>query len=181
MKYLKILFVITLSLAAIPVSFAHSQTRKGTAASRRARRSGTVKAKTKATAQGQPSLATTTQSGLTYIITRHGTGKELKAGDTVLIHYTGLLTNGITFDSSLERGEPIAFPLGTGRVIKGWDEGVAKLRVGDQATLIIPPQLGYGAKGAGGVIPPDATLIFIIEVVNVKEVSPAGPTSPGVN
>jgi peptidylprolyl isomerase len=85
------------------------------------------------------------------------------------------------FDSSLDRGEPIAFPLGQGRVIKGWDEGVAKLRVGDQATLIIPPQLGYGAKGAGGVIPPDATLIFIIEVVDVKEISPEGTTSPSVN
>ena len=99
----------------------------------------------------------------------------------MLVHYTGLLTNGTKFDSSLDRSEPIAFPLGAGRVIKGWDEGIAKLRVGDQATLIIPSQLGYGAKGAGGVIPPDATLIFIIEVVDVKEIPPAGTITPAVN
>lgn len=179
MNYLKSLSFITLLLVAIPVSFASGQAKKGAAASRRNGRSGTVKAK--ANTVRQPSLATTTQSGLTFIITRHGTGKQLKVGDTVLVHYTGLLTNGTKFDSSLDRNEPIAFPLGAGRVIKGWDEGVGKLRVGDQATLIIPPQLGYGAKGAGGVIPPDATLIFIIEVVDVKESSPAGPTSPSVN
>jgi peptidylprolyl isomerase len=103
----------------------------------------------------------------------------VKVGDTVLVHYTGLLTNGAKFDSSLDRNEPIAFPLGAGRVIKGWDEGIARLRVGDQATLIIPPELGYGAKGAGGVIPPNATLIFIVEVVGVKETAPAeGGTMP---
>lgn len=89
------------------------------------------------------------------------------------MHYTGLLSNGIKFDSSLERGEPIAFPLGAGRVIKGWDEGIAQLRVGDQATLIIPPQLGYGARGKGG-IPADATLIFIVEVVGIQDASSTG-------
>jgi tetratricopeptide (TPR) repeat protein len=90
----------------------------------------------------------------------------------VLVHYTGTLSNGLKFDSSLDRNDPIAFKLGAGRVIKGWDEGVAQLRVGDQAILVIPPQLGYGPKGAGGgVIPPDATLIFIIEVVDVKATS----------
>jgi FKBP-type peptidyl-prolyl cis-trans isomerase len=98
----------------------------------------------------------------------------------VLVHYTGLLTNGVKFDSSLDRNEPIAFPLGAGRVIKGWDEGVARLRVGDQATFIIPPQLGYGSRGAGGgVIPPDATLVFVIELIDVKENLPAAPTAPG--
>jgi FKBP-type peptidyl-prolyl cis-trans isomerase len=110
---------------------------------------------------------------LTYVVTRRGTGQQLKAGDVVSVHYTGLLTNGTKFDSSLDRGEPISFPLGAGRVIKGWDEGVALLRVGDQATLIIPSQLGYGARGAGGgAIPPDATLIFIVEVVGVQEATP---------
>jgi tetratricopeptide (TPR) repeat protein len=90
----------------------------------------------------------------------------------VLVHYTGTLSNGVKFDSSRDRNEPIAFKLGAGRVIKGWDEGVAHLRVGDQAVLVIPPQIGYGARGAGGgVIPPDATLIFIIEVVDVKATS----------
>ena len=114
------------------------------------------------------SAAVTTTSGLTYIVTQNGTGAQLKAGDTVTVHYTGLLTSGVKFDSSLDRGDPFSFLLGAGRVIKGWDEGVQKLRVGDRATFFIPPALGYGAKGAGGVIPPDATLIFIIEVVGVN-------------
>jgi FKBP-type peptidyl-prolyl cis-trans isomerase len=114
------------------------------------------------------SPAVTTASGLTYVITQNGSGARLKAGDTATVHYTGLLTSGVKFDSSLDRGEPFSFPLGAGRVIKGWDEGVQKLRVGDRATFFIPPALGYGAKGAGGVIPPDATLIFIIEVVGVN-------------
>ena len=179
MKCLKSLFVITLLLVAIPASLTHGQTRKGSAASRRAARSRVTRSKPKASTFAQPSLAQTTPTGLTYMITRKGTGKQPKAGDTVLVHYTGLLTNGVKFDSSWDNNEPIAFPLGTGRVIKGWDEGVAKLRVGDHATLIIPPQLGYGARGAGGgVIPPDATLVFIIEIVDVKEVSPAAPTAP---
>lgn len=112
--------------------------------------------------------AVTTASGLTYIITEPGAGAQLKAGDTVIINYTGLLTNGLKFDSSLDRGEPFKFPLGAGRVIKGWDEGIQKLRVGDRATLIIPPAIGYGSRGAGGVIPPDATLIFIVEVMGVE-------------
>ncbi len=115
------------------------------------------------------SAAITTESGLTYIVTKRGDGAQLKAGDEVIVNYTGLLTNGAKFDSSLDRGEPFSFPLGAGRVIKGWDEGVQKLRVGDHATLIIPASIGYGSRGAGGVIPPDATLIFIIEVVGVKQ------------
>lgn len=112
--------------------------------------------------------AVSTASGLTYIVTKHGDGVQLKAGDNVVVNYTGLLTNGQKFDSSLDRGEPFSFSLGAGQVIKGWDEGVQKLRVGDHATLIIPASIGYGSRGAGGVIPPDATLIFIIEVVGVK-------------
>ena len=112
--------------------------------------------------------AVTTESGLTYIITKHGDGALIKAGDNVIVNYTGLLTNGQKFDSSLDRNETFSFPVGAGHVIKGWDEGLQKLRVGDNATLIIPPAIGYGARGAGGVIPPDATLIFIIEVVGVK-------------
>ena len=112
--------------------------------------------------------AMTTESGLTVIITKPGDGAPIKAGDNVIVNYTGLLTNGQKFDSSLDRGETFSFPVGGGRVIKGWDEGLQKLRVGDHATLIIPASIGYGARGAGGVIPPDATLIFIIEVVGVK-------------
>lgn len=177
MNLVKSLFAITLLLVALAVFPTHGQTRKGSAASRRNAKSRA--AKLKPSASRQPSLATTTPTGLTYIITRKGAGKQPKAGDTVFVHYTGLLTNGVKFDSSLDRNEPISFPLGAGRVIKGWDEGVARLRVGDQATLIIPPQLGYGARGAGGgAIPPDATLVFIIEVVDVKEASPAMPPNP---
>jgi FKBP-type peptidyl-prolyl cis-trans isomerase len=112
--------------------------------------------------------AVTTPSGLTYLITRKGTGRQPKTGETVVIHYTGTLTSGVKFDSSRDRSGPLAFKLGVGQVIKGWDEGVAKLRVGDQAIMAIPSTLGYGPKGAGDVIPPDSTLIFIVEVVDVK-------------
>lgn len=111
---------------------------------------------------------TPSPSGLTCIITHHGSGRRAQVGETVLVHYTGLLTNGTTFDSSRERKEPIAFPLGKRAVIKGWDEGIAQLGIGDQALLIIPPQMGYGAKGAGNVIPPNATLIFVVELVDIK-------------
>jgi len=114
------------------------------------------------------SSAVTTESGLTYIVTKEGTGAQLKAGDEIIVNYTGLLTNGTKFDSSLDRGTPFSFPLGAGRVIKGWDEGFQKLKVGDHATLIIPPSIGYGSRGAGGVIQPGATLIFIVEVIGVK-------------
>ena len=112
--------------------------------------------------------AITTPSGLTYLITKKGTGLQPKKGDTVVAHYTGMLTNGVKFDSSRDNGEPLQFRLGIGQVIKGWDEGFANLKVGDQAILVIPASLAYGAKGAGGVIPPDATLIFVVELVDVK-------------
>jgi peptidylprolyl isomerase len=117
--------------------------------------------------------AVKTPSGLIFLLTRKGTGALPKTGQTVSVHYTGTLTDGTKFDSSRDRGEPIEFPLGQGRVIKGWDEGIAKMHVGDQAILIIPPTIGYGARGAGGVIPPDATLIFIVELVGVKDADPA--------
>jgi FKBP-type peptidyl-prolyl cis-trans isomerase len=109
-----------------------------------------------------------TNSGLEYIETVAGTGAQAAAGKTVSVHYTGKLTNGKVFDSSLTRGTPIEFKLGAGRVIKGWDEGIALMKVGGKATLTIPPQLGYGERGAGGVIPPNATLIFEVELVSVK-------------
>lgn len=118
------------------------------------------------------SAAITTPSGLTYLITKKGTGRQLKAGDTVVLNYTGTFTNGVKFDSSHDRGEPFSFPLGAGRVIKGWDEGVAKLRVGDHAILVIPGKLAYGPKGIPNAIPPDATLIFVIEVIDVKAIEP---------
>jgi|SRR5215213_1284684 len=161
--------IILFLIAALGASAAFGQTRRRGARTK----STAARAGARAKAPCASSAATTTPSGLTYVITRRGTGQQLKAGDVVAVHYTGLLTNGTKFDSSLDRGEPIAFPLGAGRVIKGWDEGVALLRVGDQATLIIPPQLGYGARGAGdGAIPPDSTLIFIVEVISVQEATP---------
>jgi FKBP-type peptidyl-prolyl cis-trans isomerase FkpA len=115
------------------------------------------------------SAAITTPSGLTYLITKKGTGPQLKAGDTVILNYTGTLTNGLKFDSSHDRNEPLEFKLGAGKVIKGYDEGLARLRVGDQAILIIPGKLAYGPKGIPNVIPPNATLIFIIEVVDARQ------------
>jgi hypothetical protein len=114
------------------------------------------------------SAAITTPSGLTYLITKKGTGRQPKQGETVVLHYTGMLTDGVKFDSSRDRDKPFAFKLGAGQVIKGWDEGVAKLRIGDHAILVVPSKLGYGGKGAGDVIPPDSTLIFVVEVVDVK-------------
>ena len=110
----------------------------------------------------------TTASGLKYTDTTVGTGAEAKPGQTVSVHYTGWLTDGKKFDSSKDRGQPFTFPLGGGRVIKGWDEGVAGMKVGGVRRLTIPPQLGYGASGAGGVIPPNATLLFEVELLNVE-------------
>lgn len=110
----------------------------------------------------------TTASGLQYAITQQGAGVAPQAGQVVIAHYTGKLTDGTIFDSSVERGTPFAFTLGQGQVIKGWDEGFALLHVGDHATLVIPAALGYGDKGAGGVIPPGATLHFDVELIDVK-------------
>src|SRR5260370_19563803 len=110
----------------------------------------------------------TTPSGLQYEDKVVGTGQEAKKGDTVAVHYTGTLKDGKKFDSSKDRGQPFNFPLGAGRVIKGWDEGVAGMKVGGKRKLIIPAALGYGARGAGGVIPPNATLIFDVELLGVR-------------
>jgi len=97
-----------------------------------------------------------------------GTGAEAQVGKTVSVHYTGWLLDGTKFDSSRDRNQPFSFPLGRGQVIKGWDEGVAGMKVGGRRTLVIPPDLGYGARGAGGVIPPNATLKFEVELLDVK-------------
>lgn len=109
----------------------------------------------------------TTSSGLQYWDIVVGTGATAVAGKPVKVHYTGWLTNGKKFDSSVDRGQPFGFPLGGGQVIKGWDEGVAGMKVGGKRQLRIPPELGYGARGAGGAIPPNATLIFDVELLEV--------------
>lgn len=115
---------------------------------------------------GQP---TATASGLQYWDIVVGTGATATPGSTVKVHYSGFLTTGQKFDSSRDRGEPFSFPLGQGQVIKGWDEGVAGMKVGGQRQLRIPPQLGYGAEGAGATIPPNATLIFDVELLGVEK------------
>ena len=118
------------------------------------------------------SKAVTTLSGLKNIDTKVGTGAEPKSGQTVTVHYTGWLyengAKGKKFDSSKDRGQPFQFKIGVGQVIPGWDEGVSTMKVGGKRTLIVPPDLGYGARGAGGVIPPNATLMFDVELLDVK-------------
>jgi peptidylprolyl isomerase len=115
---------------------------------------------------------TKTSSGLQYEDAQVGTGEMPSIGQTCVMHYTGWLwengAKGKKFDSSHDRNQPFEFPIGKGRVIKGWDEGVATMKVGGKRTLLIPPQLGYGARGAGGVIPPNATLLFEVELLGVK-------------
>ena len=110
---------------------------------------------------------TSTASGLQYWDVVVGTGATAVSGKPVKVHYTGWLADGKKFDSSVDRGQPFEFPLGAGRVIKGWDEGVAGMKVGGKRQLRIPPDLGYGGRGAGGVIPPNATLIFDVELLDV--------------
>ena len=128
---------------------------------------GLVKAADSAPAKtsGKP---TTTKSGLKYWELKKGTGAVAKAGDNVKVHYTGWLTDGKKFDSSVDRGSPFEFKLGAGMVIKGWDEGVAGMKIGGKRQLRIPAELGYGDKGAGGVIPPNAELVFDVELLGVN-------------
>jgi FKBP-type peptidyl-prolyl cis-trans isomerase FkpA len=111
---------------------------------------------------------TTTSTGLQYKDVIVGSGAEAKPGDTVSVHYTGWLTNGTKFDSSVDRGQPFSFTLGQGRVIAGWDEGVAGMKEGGKRVLVIPSNLGYGTSGAGNVIPPNATLIFEVELLGIQ-------------
>jgi peptidylprolyl isomerase len=118
----------------------------------------------------------TTESGLQYLLFETGNGPSPESGQIVSVHYTGFLDDGTIFDSSVERGTPFQFPLGQGAVIRGWDEGIALLNEGSKARLIIPSDLGYGAGGSGGVIPPNATLVFDVELVEILPGSPELPT-----
>ena len=110
----------------------------------------------------------TTASGLKYIDIEEGNGETPNVGQTVVVHYTGTLEDGTKFDSSRDRNSPFSFKIGIGQVIKGWDEGVGTMKPGSRRQLIIPPELGYGQRGAGGVIPPNATLIFDVELLEIK-------------
>jgi peptidylprolyl isomerase len=133
---------------------------------------GSVAVGTSTSSMAQAAKTMTTASGLQIADSKVGTGATPKPGQTCVMHYTGWLyengAKGKKFDSSVDRGEPFEFPIGQKRVIAGWDEGVASMKVGGKRTLIIPPALGYGARGAGGVIPPNATLIFEVELLDVK-------------
>ena len=134
----------------------------------RAKREAAAKAEAEAKMEQLGAGFDKTESGLRYKMIQKGNGKKAEAGKTVSVHYSGQLENGKVFDSSYTRKKPIEFPLGKGHVIEGWDEGIALLQVGDKARFIIPSHLGYGSRGAGGVIPPDATLVFDVELMDVK-------------
>ena len=120
------------------------------------------------TGDGESGGLITTESGLQYEILTEGTGTQAEPGARVTVHYVGTLEDGTQFDSSYDRGQPFSFVLGQGSVIAGWDEGIALLNVGSKARLIIPPELGYGEAGSGSTIPPNATLIFEVELLGVK-------------
>ncbi|MGA7160136.1 MAG: FKBP-type peptidyl-prolyl cis-trans isomerase [Bacteroidota bacterium] len=109
-----------------------------------------------------------TESGMKYEILKEGTGPSPKRGDSVTVHYTGWLEDGTKFDSSVDRNQPFTFKLGVGQVIQGWDDGVATMKVGGKSKFFIPPELGYGSRGAGGIIPPNAKLIFEVELLSIK-------------
>ena len=117
-------------------------------------------------AEGEKSIETS--SGLQYLDLVKGPGREAHVGETASVHYTGWLKDGTKFDSSLDRGQPFQFRLGAGRVIRGWDEGIVGMNIGSKRKLIIPPHLGYGKRGAGRVIPPNATLIFEVELLDLR-------------
>ncbi len=115
-----------------------------------------------------PANAVTTPSGLKYVELEEGTGATPQPGQTVVVHYTGTLEDGTKFDSSRDRNQPFSFKIGVGQVIKGWDEGLSTMKVGGRRQLIIPSELGYGARGAGNVIPPYSTLLFDVELLAIK-------------
>ena len=127
-----------------------------------------MRAQESSSSESKPGAVITTASGLQYVDPVVGTGQSPASGETATVHYTGWLDNGKKFDSSHDHGQPFSFPVGAGRVIKGWDEGVMGMKIGGKRKLIIPSELGYGARGAGGAIPPNARLTFEVELLGVK-------------
>jgi len=119
-------------------------------------------------AQAGEQKPVTTDSGLQYIDLKVGDGREAHVGETAIVHYTGWLKDGTKFDSSVDRNQPFSFRLGAGRVIKGWDEGVVGMKIGSKRKLLIPPNLGYGSRGAGRIIPPNANLTFDVELLDLR-------------
>jgi FKBP-type peptidyl-prolyl cis-trans isomerase len=166
MKKIIILLAVTISCTALAAGAAQDTSKPATAP--KAAQKDAPKTAPKAAKAAKEPRVVKTQSGLEYKDTVVGTGKEAKSGNVVVVHYTGWLTDKTKFDSSRDRGQPFPFGLGKGEVIKGWDEGVAGMKVGGRRELTIPPHLGYGSRGAGGVIPPNATLIFDVELLEVK-------------
>src|SRR5688572_10619263 len=158
--------MIALLLGTITGPIAQGQTTKRRVPTTRGRKTRIVRP-AKAVVLGTPAMIKT-PSGLIYVITRRSSGRLPLAGETVVVNYTGLLPSGVKFDSSLDRGQPFKFKLGAGRVIKGWDEGVRGMKIGEKRQLIIPAALGYGDRGAGDVIPPGATLIFEVQLLGVQ-------------
>jgi FKBP-type peptidyl-prolyl cis-trans isomerase len=168
MKFILVLTVLVLFVSSTFPVAAHNQTEKRKPATVTHRSTESKRRRARNVIVKISPLAVTTSSGLTYVVTRRGEGRLPRPGENVMVQYTGLLTSGSMFDTSLDKGQPYVFELGAGHVIKGWDEGIAKLHVGDQATFIIPSTLGYGEKGRGP-IPPNATLIFVVELVGIEE------------
>lgn len=168
------MIVRNLIAAATALTLAACSTQPGDQATAGATADTTTAAAPAAAAPGADSFAVPaklqrTPSGLQYAIDQEGTGPAAVRGQIVTVHYTGWLMNGTKFDSSRDRGMPYEFPLGGGRVIKGWDDGVAGMKVGERRTLVIPPELAYGSAGfGGGLIPPGATLVFKVELVGTR-------------
>ncbi|MDB5101269.1 MAG: fbp [Cyanobacteria bacterium RYN_339] len=164
----------TSTASAAPASSAPVAAAASTAAGATSAAAATGAATAPSAAAAQGSISTdakvSTKSGLKYTVLKAGAGdKVAKNGDNVSVHYTGWLPTGKKFDSSLDRNQPFEFPVGEGRVIKGWDEGVAGMKIGEKRKLVIPPDLGYGERGAGGGdIPPNSTLIFEVELLGIK-------------
>ena len=161
------LLAVALALSFMSFMACSGKTDESTAPSSTASNTAAVEQGAGSDTFAMPASLQTTPSGLQYAIDQPGTGPKPQARQTVTVHYTGWLTDGTKFDSSRDRGEPFPFAIGQGEVIQGWDEGVADMQVGEKRTLVIPPALGYGEQGSGA-IPPNATLVFKVELLGVE-------------